>query len=89
VRPDYSDELMRRHAGLNGRVELDVLVQEDGSIGSIRVVRGVDPEIDGIVVEAARRQLGFTPATLRGGRTIAARTTVVVGVRFLVASPAP
>jgi outer membrane biosynthesis protein TonB len=89
VRPVFPDELMRRHAGLDGRVEMEVLVQEDGSIGSIRVVRGVDPEIDGIVVEAARRQLGFTPAMLRRGRATAARATVVVGVRFRVASPAP
>lgn len=88
VRPVFPDELMRRHAGLDGRVELEVLVKEDGSIGSIRVVRGVDPEIDGIVVEAARRQLGFTPAMLRGGSAIAARATVVVGVRFRVVSPA-
>ena len=79
---------MRRHAGLDGRVELEVLVLADGSIGSIRVVRGVDPEIDDIVVEAARRQLRFTPATLRGG-PLAARTTVVVGVRFRLAATAP
>jgi TonB family protein len=89
VRPVFPNELMRRHAGLDGKVELEVLVREDGSVGSIRVVRGVDPEIDGIVAEAAGRQLGFTPATLRGGRAIAARATVVVGVRFLVATPAP
>ncbi len=83
VLPAYSDELMRRHVGLHGQVELDVLVQEDGRVGSVRVVRGVDPEVDDVVVEAARRQLAYTPATLRG-RPIAARTTVVVGVRFRV-----
>ena len=77
---------MRRHAGLDGRVELEVLVQEDGSVGSVRVVRGVDPEVDDVVVEAAKRQLGFTPATLRG-RPIPARATVVVGVRFRVDAP--
>jgi serine/threonine-protein kinase len=86
VRPVFSDELMRRHAGLNGRVELEVLVLADGSIGSIVVVRGIDPEIDEIVVEAAKRQLGFTPASLRG-RPLAARARVVVGVRFRLAAP--
>ncbi len=84
VRPTFSDDLMRRHAGLNDRVELEVLVQADGSIGSVQVVRGIDPEIDDIVVEAAKRQLGFTPASLRG-RPLAARTRVVVGVRFRLA----
>jgi periplasmic protein TonB len=87
VLPAYSDDLARRLAGLHGQVELEVLVQEDGRVGSVRVVRGVDPEVDDVVVEAARRQLAYTPATLRG-RPIAARTTVVVGVRFrVVAAP--
>jgi serine/threonine-protein kinase len=86
VRPSFSDELMRRHGGLDGRVELEVLVLADGTIGSINVVRGVDPEVDDVVVQAARRQLGFAPASLRG-RPIAARATVVVGVRFRLAPP--
>lgn len=86
VRPTFPDDLMRRHAGLDGRVELEVLVLADGTIGSIHVVRGVDPEVDDVVVQAARRQLGFTPASLRG-RPIAARATVVVGVRFRLAPP--
>ncbi|MBK9967975.1 MAG: protein kinase [Holophagales bacterium] len=87
VRPTFSDDVMRRHAGLDGRVELEVLVLADGSIGSIQVVRGIAQEIDDVVVQAARRQLAYTPASLRG-RPIPARTTVVVGVRFrLAASP--
>lgn len=77
---------MRRHAGLDGRVELEVLVLADGSVGSIVVVRGIDPEIDEIVVQAARRQLGYTPASLKG-RAIPARSTVVIGVRFRMAAP--
>jgi serine/threonine-protein kinase len=87
VRPVFSDDVMRRHAGLDGRVELEVLVLADGSIGSIQVVRGIDQEIDDVVVQAARSQLGYTPASLRG-RAIPARTTVVVGVRFRLA-PSP
>jgi serine/threonine-protein kinase len=86
VRPTFSDDLIRRHAGLVGRVELEVLVLADGSIGSIQVVSGLDPEIDDVVVLAARSQLGYTPASLKG-RPIAARTKVVVGVRFRLAAP--
>jgi serine/threonine-protein kinase len=82
VRPAFQEELMRRHAGLDGKVELEVLVREDGSVGSLRVVRGVAPDVDDVVVEAARK-LSFSPATFRG-RPIAARATVVVGVRFRV-----
>ncbi len=84
VRPVFDEELMRRHAGLSGQVELEVLVNADGSVGSIRVVRGVAPEVDAIVAEAAREQLAYSPATFRG-KPIAAKSRVVVGVRFLVA----
>lgn len=84
VRPVFEEELMRRHAGLAGQVELEVLVNADGSVGEIRVVRGVAPEVDAVVAEAARNQLAYSPATLKG-RPIAAKSRVVVGVRFLVA----
>jgi len=86
VRPTFSDDLMRRHAGLKGRVELEVFVLADGNIGSIQIVRGIDPEIDDIVVQAAKSQLVFTPASLKG-RPIPARSTVIVGVRFHLAAP--
>lgn len=83
VRPAFSDELMRKNPGLQGRVELEVQVEADGRVGPVRILRGVDPEVDAVVAEAARHQLAFTPATLRG-RPIPARATVVVGVRFRV-----
>ena len=86
VRPVFDEDLMRRHAGLDGRVELEVLVNADGSVGSIRVVRGVAPEVDAVVSEAAARQLTYTPATRKDGRPIAALSRVVVGVRFRVES---
>lgn len=84
VRPVFEEELMRRHAGLSGQVELEVLVNSDGSVGSIRVVRGVADEVDAVVAEAARQQLAYTPASLKG-KPIAAKSRVVVGVRFRVA----
>ena len=84
VRPVFEEELMRRHAGLSGQVELEVLVNADGSVGSIRVVRGVADEVDAVVAEAARQQLAYTPASLKG-KPIAAKSRVVVGVRFRVA----
>ncbi|MHB1046589.1 MAG: protein kinase domain-containing protein [Thermoanaerobaculia bacterium] len=83
VRPVYDEELMRRHAGLAGQVELEVLVNSDGSVRAIRVVRGVAPEIDAIVAEAAREQLAYSPATFKG-KPIAAKDRVLVGVRFRV-----
>lgn len=86
VRPVFTEELMRRHAGIDGQVELEIVVKTDGSVGSLRVVRGIDAEVDEVVADAARSQLGFTPATLKG-KPIPATATVVVGVRFRVAKP--
>jgi len=86
LRPAFSDELMRRHAGLDGQVTLRVLVNADGSLGEIVVEKGLEPDVDAAVVEAARRQLAYTPATLRG-RPIPAPARVVVGVRFRIVAP--
>lgn len=86
LRPDYPEELMRRNAGLDGRVELEVLVGEDGRVGAVRVTRGVSPDVDEVVADAARRQLAYSPATFRG-KPFEARTKVVVLVRFLVSEP--
>ena len=83
VRPVYDEELMRRHAGLAGQVELEVLVNSDGSVGSVRVVRGVAPEVDEVVADAAREQLAYSPATFKG-KPISAKSRVLVGVRFRV-----
>ena len=86
VRPVFSDDLVRRHAGLDGQVALRVFVNADGSVGEIAVEKGLEPEVDAAVVEAARRQLAYTPASLRG-KPIAAPARVVVGVRFRVVAP--
>lgn len=88
MRPEYTEELMRRHAGLDGRVELEVVVGEDGLVRAIRVARGLSADVDEVVVEAARRQLNYLPASLRG-KPIPARTTVIVGVRFRIDGPRP
>lgn len=82
----FSDDLVRRHAGLDGQVALRVFVNADGSVGEIAVEKGLEPEVDAAVVEAARRQLAYTPASLRG-KPIAAPARVVVGVRFRVVAP--
>jgi hypothetical protein len=61
-------------------------VNADGSLGEIAVEKGLEPEVDAVVVDSARRQLAFAPATLRG-KPIAAPARVVVGVRFRVGAP--
>jgi len=68
VKPSYTEEA--RHARIEGRVRLELLVNEQGEITSVRVVSGLGYGLDEAALAAAQR-LHFTPAT-RCGRAVAA-----------------
>jgi protein TonB len=65
VRPEYTADAMR--AKIEGVVVLECVVQKDGSIGQVRVVRPLDNRygLDLKAIEAAR-QWRFRPATKDG-----------------------
>jgi TonB family protein len=65
VDPKYTSDAMR--AKIQGTVELEVVVQADGTIGEIRVTKSLDTQF-GLDQEAiaAVKQFTFTPATLYG-----------------------
>ncbi len=63
VRPDYTEEGRRR--GLEGDVELEIVVRRDGSVGDVRVLRGLGGGLDQRAVEAVR-QWRFSPALKQG-----------------------
>ncbi|HVT48534.1 MAG TPA: TonB family protein [Vicinamibacterales bacterium] len=63
VRPAYTEE--GRRLGLQGDVVLQVTVRRDGSVGDIRVVRGLGAGLEERAVDAVR-QWRFTPATRQG-----------------------
>ena len=50
TKPDYPEDLMR--AGVQGTVELEGVVQLDGSIDTIRVTKGIDQRLDQEAVKA-------------------------------------
>jgi TonB family protein len=63
VDPGYPAELMRRN--VQGTVTLYAVIRSDGSVGEVRVLRGVDERLD----EYARAALShwhFHPATKNG-----------------------
>jgi TonB family protein len=65
VEPKYTAQAMRDK--LQGVVEVEVVVEPDGSVGNVRVLRSIDP-VDGLddnAVEAAK-QTTFAPGTLNG-----------------------
>ncbi len=63
VKPDYTEDARRRH--VEGDVVLEVIVLADGSVGSVRVVRGLGYGLDDNAVQALRRWR-FHPAQRHG-----------------------
>ena len=63
VDPGYPAELMRRN--VQGTVTLYAVIHSDGSVGEVRVLRGVDERLDEYA-RAALSRWHFTPGTKNG-----------------------
>jgi TonB family protein len=63
VKPDYTEDARRR--GVNGDVELEIVVRSDGSVGDIRLLRGLGYGLDQRAIDAVR-QWRFSPARRLG-----------------------
>lgn len=63
VRAGYTEEA--RRAGIQGEVLLDIVVRRDGTVGDVRVRRGLGGGLTEQAIEAVRRWW-FLPATRRG-----------------------
>lgn len=63
VKPDYTEDARRR--GLEGEVLLEIVVRSDGSVGSVRLLRGLGSGLDQRAIEAVR-QWRFSPARRHG-----------------------
>lgn len=59
VKPDYSEDARRR--SIEGDVVLEIVVRRDGSVGDVRLVRGLGYGLDQRAIDAVR-QWRFTPA---------------------------
>jgi protein TonB len=76
VKPQYTAPAMR--AKIQGEVLLECVVQSDGTVGNIRVVRSLDPTfgLDQEAIKAAR-QWRFAPGT-RQGQPVAVLVTIAI-----------
>jgi protein TonB len=63
VKPDYTEEARQR--GINGEVELEIVVRRDGSVGDVRLQRGLGAGLDQRAIDAVR-QWRFSPARRMG-----------------------
>jgi TonB family protein len=63
VKADYTDDARRR--GITGEVLLEIVVRRDGSVGDVRLRRGLDRGLDQRAMDAVR-QWRFAPAKRHG-----------------------
>jgi len=74
VVPSYPDELRRQ--GIEGQVELQVGIDEDGNVGGVRILRGLHPYLDNSAVQALK-QWKYEPV-LQNGAPVSAVITLTV-----------
>jgi protein TonB len=76
VRADYTDEA--RRANIEGEVELEIVVKRDGTVGDVKIVRGLRGGLNERAVQAVR-QWRFAPGRMKG---VPVDVVVEVGVGF-------
>jgi TonB family protein len=63
VKADYTEDARQR--GISGEVELEIVVRRDGSVGDVRILKGLAGGLNDRAVQAVR-QWRFSPATRQG-----------------------
>lgn len=72
---------MARQMGLEGRVFVNFVIEKDGSITNIEVVRGVDPVLDDEAVRVIKGLPNFEPAKQRG-KPVRVSYTIPINARL-------
>lgn len=67
--------------GTQGRVTVHFVVNADGSLSNIGIIRGVDPELDGEAVRVISAMPKWKPGT-QGGKPVRVKYTVPVMFRL-------
>jgi len=73
--------LLRQENGIQGRVICNFVVERDGSITDVQVVRGVDPSLDREAVRVIQSMPRWKPGMQRG-KAVRVRFTLPVVFRL-------
>jgi periplasmic protein TonB len=76
VKADYTDEA--RRGNIEGEVELEIVVRRDGTVGDVKVIRGLRGGLNDRAMQAVR-QWRFSPGRMKG---VPVDVVVEVGVEF-------
>ena len=55
-----------KEKGVSGRVVLQFIIEKDGSVGEVTVLRGVDPDLDNEAVRVVSMSPKWTPGKVKG-----------------------
>ena len=67
--------------GIHGRIITNFVVEKDGSLNEVKVVRGVDPLLDAEAVRVIQSMPNWKPGTQKG-ETVRVRYTLPVVFRL-------
>ncbi|HUQ88358.1 MAG TPA: TonB family protein, partial [Vicinamibacterales bacterium] len=76
VKADYTDEA--RRSNIEGEVELEIVVRRDGTVGDVKILRGLRGGLNDRAMQAVR-QWRFSPGRMKG---VPVDVVVEVGVEF-------
>ena len=76
VKADYTDDA--RRGNIEGEVELEIVVRRDGTVGDVKVIRGLRGGLNNRAIQAVR-QWEFAPGRMKG---VPVDVVVEVGVEF-------
>lgn len=70
-----------QQAGKQGKVIVQVVVEDDGSLSNFSVVRSVDPELDAEAIRVVKSMPAWKPATVKG-KNVRCRYTLPVAFKL-------
>ena len=73
----YPESAVRN--GIQGRVTVDFIIEKDGRVTDVRVIRGVDEELDAEAVKVVAASPKWKPGRVNGNKV---RTSMSIPVEF-------
>ena len=65
--------------GVQGRVMVDFIIDKDGKVTDVKVLKGVSPELDAEAIKVVSASPKWKPARVKGAKV---RTSMTVSVEF-------
>ncbi len=81
IRDNYEYPRSARRSGAEGTISIQFIVEKDGSVSDVKVLRGVSPDCDAEAVRVIKKVLAWKPARIRG-RAVRNRITLPIKLKL-------